>query len=75
MASTVGSSWNRPDSSGLAPIRSPAAAVTLYGWPWRALRRELARYSTPPASIFLVVPSAWSSVTCPEDPAGGSRFP
>ncbi len=54
---------------------SPPAAVIEYGWPVRAWRRWVARYSTPPASIVFVVPSGWSSVTRPEEPDGGSRFP
>ena len=40
IASIVGSSWNAADSSGVAPIRSPAATVTvcrsLRPWPARA---------------------------------------
>lgn len=54
---------------------SPAAAVIEYLLPLRALRRWVARYSTPPASMVFVVPSASSSVTRPEDPVGGSRLP
>ena len=71
----VGSSWKSPDSSGLAPTMSPPAAVMEYGWPLRAVRSEEARYSTPPAGIVFVVPSACVSVTLPAEPAGGSRLP
>ena len=31
IASTVGSSWNRFDRSGLAPVRSPAETTTVFG--------------------------------------------
>ncbi len=48
IASMVGSSWNAPDSSGLAPIRSPAATVSEWSCPARAWARWVARYSTPP---------------------------
>lgn len=54
---------------------SPPAAVMEYRLPLRASRRWVARYSTPPASIVFVVPSGWTSVTRPEEPAGGSRLP
>ncbi len=43
MASIVGSSWNSADSSGLAPIRSPAATVSEFGFCWRSVRSWLAR--------------------------------
>lgn len=75
-ASMVGSSWKRPEISGEAPTMSPAAAVIenlLLAL--RASRRCVARYSTPPALIVVVVPSSCSSVTRPEEPAGGSRLP
>jgi len=71
----VGSSWKRPEISGDAPTMSPPAAVIEYRLFLRASRRCVARYSTPPASIVFVVPSAWSSVTRPEEPDGGSRLP
>ena len=56
----VGSSWKSPDSSGLAPTMSPAAAVIEYGWPLRAVaqvRRQV--LDTARVDVF-VVPSAWS---------------
>ena len=43
MASIVGSSWNSADSSGLAPIRSPAETVRVLGFCWRSVRSWLAR--------------------------------
>ena len=57
----VGSSWNAADSSGEAPIRSPAATVTdvLPLRPCAAVRsclRWVARYSAPPAGVPLMLP-------------------
>ncbi len=53
MASMVGSSWKAAESSGVAPIRSPAATVKLFAPRSAELARSrlrwVARYSTPPA--------------------------
>ena len=51
IASIVGSSWNGAESSGLAPIRSPAPTVSVFGFCARSCLRCVARYSTPPAAI------------------------
>src|SRR6476660_8314314 len=64
----VGSSWNAADSSGEAPMMSPAATVMLCSS--LAAARSCAscvdRYSTPPAG--------WPAMV-PLDPLGGSRLP
>ena len=79
--SIVGSSWKAADSSGDAPMMSPAATVTVFSWPWRASARCVARYSTPPTSLVtstaLPVTGSirWSTVIRPDEPAGGSRLP
>ncbi|MEV4442387.1 acyltransferase, partial [Streptomyces sp. NPDC049577] len=36
-----------------------ARLPAVYGWPLRAVRSELARYSTPPAGMTFFVPSGW----------------
>src|SRR3954453_4991286 len=82
MASMVGSSWKAADSSGEAPMRSPAATVAVLRCPWRAAFRWVARYSVPPASTVVgraaggvVVDSVYPVVIRPPEPAGGSRLP
>ena len=60
IAMMVGSSWNAADSSGVAPMRSPAATVTvcrpLERARVRSLLRCVARYSAPPAGVPLMTP-------------------
>ena len=60
IASMVGSSWNAAESSGVAPIRSPAATVTecrpSAAAEARSAFRWVARYSAPPAKTPLMVP-------------------
>ena len=79
--SIVGSSWNAAESSGEAPMMSPAATVSELRWPLRAWARWVARYSTPPASAVTStgLPVAgsilWSTTLRPEEPLGGSRLP
>ncbi len=66
-ASIVGSSWKRPERSGLAPIRSPADTIAvLIGFVASSCFRCVAKYSAPPA---FTVPMR------PDEPDGGSRFP
>ena len=69
-ASIVGSSWNAADSSGEAPIRSPAATVTescpLAAAAARRSFRWVARYAAPPAGMPLMLPL---------EPVAGSRLP
>ena len=48
-ASIVGSSRNSADSSGLAPTRSPAATISVFGLRRDSLRTCVARNSAPPA--------------------------
>ena len=48
-ASIVGSSWNRADTSGVAPIRSPAETKSVFGLVARRASTCVARYSAPPA--------------------------
>src|SRR5919109_2493569 len=71
MASIVGSSWSNAEMSGLAPIRSPAPTVIVFGFRSRRRSIQVARYSTPPASTVVVGP-VWIR---PPDPLGGSRLP
>src|SRR5262245_28357929 len=47
--STVGSSWNRPESSGLAPMRSPAATKMVFFCCVRSSFTSVAICSAPPA--------------------------
>ncbi len=77
MALMVGSSWNAADSSGLAPIRSPAATVSVEAPAardfFRSLFSRLARYAAPPAGRALdvaVIPGM-----LPLEPVGTSRLP
>src|ERR671923_1287968 len=65
MASIVGSSWSNAEMSGLAPIRSPAPTVIVFGFRSRRRSIQVARYSTPPASTVVVGPVAIRS----DDPA------
>ena len=70
----VGSSWNSAESSGLAPIRSPAATNTLFFFLARSCLTSVAMCSAPPAgtAIFLV----WSFGSAMEmPPSGGLRLP
>ena len=56
-ASIVGSSWKSAETSGLAPIRSPAPTVIVFEF---AVRKDLmwvARNAMPPAgTVFCVQP-------------------
>ncbi len=67
IASMVGSSWNRLDSRGLAPIRSPADTTIELRFVCSSAFTCVARYSAPPASVV--------GPTRPLEPAGGWRFP
>ena len=74
-ASTVGSSWNSADSSGLAPIRSPAATKMWFGflasqlrpprWPGARRRRQ--------RTLTVLPGSRGSLMRMP--PCGGFRLP
>src|SRR4029453_2985469 len=64
--SIVGSSWNRPERSGEAPIKSPAATMIELGFLLTAFFRWVARYSAPPLSV--------EPMSAPV-PEGGSRLP
>ena len=64
--SIAGSSWKSAETSGDAPIRSPAATMMEFGFRARWFSRCVARYSAPPAGVPPTTPFA---------PAGGSRFP
>ncbi len=66
IASIVGSSWKSADSSGLAPMRSPAETTKVLRFASESARTCVARYSAPPA---FTVP------TRPLEPLGGRRFP
>src|SRR3712207_1063373 len=74
----VGSSWKAADSSGEAPIRSPAATVIVLSSSccsasWASW---VARYAEPPAGTLTGVPSGLVPVRIwPLDPLGGSRAP
>ena len=73
-ASTVGSSWNSADSSGVAPIRSPAATKMWFGFFARNSATAVARCSAPPAGTLIVfVGSAGSLMRMP--PCGAFRLP
>ncbi len=72
IASIVGSSWNAAESSGLAPIRSPAETTSEFGLAARSVRMWLARKDAPPAGT-LVPPGAGRM--SPPLPVGGSRLP
>ena len=51
-ASIDGSSWNAADSSGVAPIRSPAETKTVFfGLVARSCATWVARYAAPPARM------------------------
>ena len=70
----VGSSWNSADSSGLAPIRSPAATKMWFGFLARSPATAVARCSEPPAGTSMVLPaSAGSLMRMP--PRGGFKLP
>ncbi len=70
-ASIVGSSWNRADRSGVAPIRSPADTKTvLRGFVARRFLMCVARYSTPPAGTQVCGTIVGSQVWV--DGAGGT---
>jgi hypothetical protein len=49
IASIVGSSWKSADSSGEAPIRSPAETTSVLRFVAALARMCVARYSAPPA--------------------------
>ena len=56
-ASIEGSSWKRPETSGLAPIRSPAPTVIVFEFATRSDLMSVDRYSIPPAgTVFCVHP-------------------
>ena len=59
-ASIVGSSWNSADTSGLAPIRSPAPTVIVLGFAVRRALMCVARYSMPPAGTVFCVQPVWT---------------
>jgi hypothetical protein len=67
--STLGSSLNSPETMGLAPMRSPAATVSVLRVPVRRPVRVCDRYAAPPNAV---VPCP-GSVELP--PVGASRFP
>src|SRR5688572_16243802 len=73
-ASIVGSSWNKAESKGLAPIRSPAETTTVLGLSARKFAIWVARYSAPPATTF-GAGQPDTAGTHPELLVGGSRFP
>src|SRR5215203_3731804 len=55
-ASIAGSSWNRPESSGLAPIRSPEPTVIVFALVVRSALTVADRYSAPPAgTVWLTI--------------------
>src|SRR5215210_2023361 len=72
-ASIVGSSWKAAESSGDAPIRSPADTNMVFGFVARSWRTYVARYSTPPAAM----PAGSAGPIRPDDDvaSGGRRFP
>ena len=70
----VGSSWNAADSSGLAPIRSPAATNTECFFLARRSLTSVAMCSAPPAETAIcLVLSVGSAMAMP--PSGGLRCP
>ena len=70
----VGSSWNRAESSGLAPIRSPAATNTLFFLLARSCLTSVAMCSAPPAGTAIrLLLSCGSRMEMP--PSGGLRLP
>ena len=72
--SIVGSSRNRAESSGVAPIKSPAATKMWFGFLARNCATAVARCSLPPAGTSMVlVASAGSLMRMP--PRGGLRLP
>jgi hypothetical protein len=72
--STDGSSRNSADSSGDAPIRSPAATTAWFGFSALAAAMAVARCSAPPAGTVMNLPGcAGSGVRMP--PSGGIRLP
>ena len=53
----VGSSWNSAETSGLAPIMSPAPTVIVFGLVARSALMCAARKAMPPAgTVFCVHP-------------------
>ena len=86
-ASTLGSSWNRADRSGVAPMRSPADTKTVFGLVALRAATWVARYSVPPAGMQVagrhsrVVGSGFVSVREPIRPTelavatSGSSWP
>jgi hypothetical protein len=50
-ASIVGSSWKRPETSGLAPMLSPALTTSVLRFCLRSALMCVARYSAPPAGV------------------------
>ena len=66
-ASIVGSSWKRPETSGLAPMLSPAETTSVLRFWARSALMCVARYSAPPAGVR----TPPGSVIVP----GGARLP
>src|SRR5215218_10792699 len=71
IASMVGSSWKSADTSGLAPIASPAATTSVFVFAIRSCLMCVAKYSAPPASTVWPGPTLTRAL----DPVGGSRLP
>ena len=65
-ASIVGSSWNSAETSGLAPIMSPAPTLSVaFGFSARSVLMWVARYSMPPAATaFGVQPVCFGGSPC-----------
>ena len=59
-ASIAGSSWKSAETSGLAPIRSPAPTVIVLRLRCRSAFRCVARYSMPPAGTVCWVHPVWT---------------
>src|SRR5262245_10807045 len=84
IASIAGSSWNSADTSGLAPMRSPAPTVIVLEFSSRSIFMCVARYSIPPArTVYWVhpvcVPAAFltgvQQPTWMKPGVSGARFP
>ena len=60
IASIAGSSWNSADTSGLAPIRSPAPTVIVLEFSSRSCLMCVARYSIPPAGTVFAAQPVWT---------------
>ena len=71
IASIVGSSWKSAETSGLAPIMSPAPTVIVFGFVARSDLMCVARYSIPPATTVFCVHPVWT----PEELMTGLQQP